>query len=56
MDEQKIFEYIRDNLSLSIETEVDYGNKYYVVKLTLTDPSDPAGKDVTLSSDTIYID
>lgn len=53
MDEQKIFEYIRDNLSLSIETEVDYGNKYYVVKLILTDPS---GKDVRVSSDTIYID
>ncbi len=58
MDEQQIFEYLKDNLRVSFDDypETDYGNSYQVVKLKLFLTNPETKKDEVISSDSFTID
>lgn len=49
--EQKIFDFLSENLTVECDKESDYGDSYTVVKLRLRDPE--TGKMVLISSSQI---
>lgn len=58
MTKQEIFEFLRDNLSLSLDEDYgsDYGRFYrhFEIRLSLTNPE--TGKDETISYQSFSID